>query len=52
MAISGILAIQAGDNYRVVAQKLDTFLTAAQIKAIPEKGSGGAGGGSASAEAA
>jgi chemotaxis protein MotA len=52
MAVSGILAIQAGDNYRVVAQKLDTFLTAAQVASIPEKGSGGAGGGTASAEAA
>jgi chemotaxis protein MotA len=52
MAITGILAIQAGDNYRVVAQKLDTFLTAAQIAAIPEKGAGASADAAAAAEAA
>jgi chemotaxis protein MotA len=39
LAMAGILAIQAGDNYRVVAQKLDTFLTPAERAAIPERGS-------------
>jgi chemotaxis protein MotA len=52
MAITGILAIQAGDNYRVVATKLDTYLTAAQIASIPEKGSASASSDSATAEAA
>lgn len=37
MALAGILALQAGDHPRVVAQKLDTFLTPAQRLAIPEK---------------
>jgi chemotaxis protein MotA len=52
MAITGILAIQAGDNYRVVAQKLDTFLTPAQIASIPAKGSSAAIAADATAEAA
>jgi chemotaxis protein MotA len=42
MAITGILAIQAGDNYRVVASKLDTYLTTAQVAAIPDKRAGAA----------
>lgn len=42
MALAGILALQAGDHPRVVAQKLDTFLTPAQRKAIPEKGTSSA----------
>ena len=52
MAITGILAIQAGDNYRVVATKLDTYLTPAQLASIPEKGSGSGEAGSTAAEAA
>jgi chemotaxis protein MotA len=52
MAITGILAIQAGDNYRVVAQKLDTVLTAAQRAAIPERGAAGAAAAAEAAEAA
>jgi chemotaxis protein MotA len=52
MASTGILAIQAGDNYRVVAAKLDTYLTAAQIASIPEKGSSSAASADTSAEAA
>jgi chemotaxis protein MotA len=52
MAITGILAIQAGDNYRVVAQKLDTYLTAAQLAAIPGKGSAAASAATDAAEAA
>jgi chemotaxis protein MotA len=51
LAVAGILSLQAGDNPRIVAQKLDTFLTPAQRASIPEKGSGGAVGSSA-AEAA
>ena len=51
MAITGILAIQAGDNYRGVATKLDTYLTAAQLASIPEKGSSAAAS-AAAAEAA
>jgi flagellar motor component MotA len=50
--MAGILAIQAGDNYRVVAQKLDTFLTPAERASIPERGSGAAAGGLEAAEAA
>jgi chemotaxis protein MotA len=34
MAMAGILAIQAGDNPRIVAQKLETFLSPAELKAI------------------
>lgn len=49
MALAGILAIQAGDNPRIVAQKLDTFLTPAQRAAIPEKGSSAEGGAMAQA---
>jgi chemotaxis protein MotA len=52
MALAGILALQAGDHPRVVAQKLDTFLTPAQRASIPEKGSSSAAAAGASAEAA
>lgn len=52
MALAGILALQAGDHPRVVAQKLDTFLTPAQRASIPERGSSAAGAASASAQAA
>jgi chemotaxis protein MotA len=52
MAITGILAIQAGDNYRVVSQKLDTFLTAAQVASIGDRKSGAVAGDAATAEAA
>ena len=52
MAVAGILALQAGDNPRIVEQKLDTFLTPAQRASIPAKGSGSGSSGSASAEAA
>jgi chemotaxis protein MotA len=51
MALAGILALQAGDHPRVVAQKLDTFLTPAQRASIPDKGSSAAAA-AASAEAA
>jgi chemotaxis protein MotA len=34
MAIAGILAIQAGDNPRIVAQKLETFLSPAEQRAL------------------
>jgi len=51
MALAGILALQAGDHPRVVAQKLDTFLTPAQRLTIPDKGSSAAAGAEA-AEAA
>jgi chemotaxis protein MotA len=34
MAIAGILAIQAGDNPRIVAQKLETFLSPAELRAL------------------
>jgi chemotaxis protein MotA len=51
MALAGILALQAGDHPRVVAQKLDTFLTPAQRASIPEKGSSSASA-AAAAEAA
>jgi chemotaxis protein MotA len=37
MALAGVLAIQAGDNPRIVAQKLDTFLTPAERASIPER---------------
>ena len=52
MALAGILALQAGDHPRVVAQKLDTFLTPAQRASIPEKGSPAAAAAGAAAEAA
>jgi len=52
MAITGILAIQAGDNYRVVAQKLDTFLTAAQVASLAARASAPTPGADAEAEAA
>jgi chemotaxis protein MotA len=52
MALAGILALQAGDHPRVVAQKLDTFLTPAQRAAIPEKGASSASTAAAAAEAA
>jgi chemotaxis protein MotA len=52
MALAGILALQAGDHPRVVAQKLDTFLTPAQRKSIPERGSSAASAAAAPAEAA
>jgi chemotaxis protein MotA len=52
MAMAGILAIQAGDNYRVVAQKLDTFLTPAQLASIPDKSAQGAAPAATAAEAA
>jgi chemotaxis protein MotA len=50
MALAGILALQAGDHPRVVAQKLDTFLSPAQRASIPEKSSPAAS--AAAAEAA
>ena len=34
MAIAGILAIQAGDNPRIVAQKLETFLSPAELRML------------------
>jgi len=34
MAMAGILAIQAGDNPRIVAQKLETFLSPNELAAI------------------
>jgi chemotaxis protein MotA len=34
MAIAGILAIQAGDNPRIVAQKLETFLSPAELRTL------------------
>jgi chemotaxis protein MotA len=52
MALAGILALQAGDHPRVVAQKLDTFLTPAQRASIPEKGASSAAAAGAAAEAA
>jgi chemotaxis protein MotA len=52
MALAGILALQAGDHPRVVAQKLDTFLTPAQRLTIPEKGSSAAASAQVAAEAA
>ena len=52
MASTGILAIQAGDNYRVVASKLDTYLTAAEIASIATKSSAAAASDAATAEAA
>ena len=51
MALAGILALQAGDHPRVVAQKLDTFLTPAQRASISQRGSPVAGA-EAAAEAA
>jgi chemotaxis protein MotA len=33
MSLAGILAIQAGDNPRIVAQKLETFLSPAELRA-------------------
>jgi chemotaxis protein MotA len=53
MAMAGILAIQAGDNPRIVAQKLETFLSPAELAATAaEAGSRSAGGGSAGDQAA
>ncbi len=52
MAMAGILAIQAGENHRVVAQKLDTFLSPAQLAAIPDRAPGGAPVAAPAAEAA
>jgi chemotaxis protein MotA len=34
MALAGVLAIQAGDNPRIVAQKLETFLSPAELRAL------------------
>jgi chemotaxis protein MotA len=51
MALTGLLSLQAGDNKRIIAQKLDSFLTPAQRASIPEKGSSAAAA-SAAAEAA
>jgi chemotaxis protein MotA len=47
MAMAGILAIQAGDNPRIVAQKLETFLSPAEQKAIAEAAEAGSSGGAA-----
>lgn len=52
MALAGILALQAGDHPRVVAQKLDTFLTPAQRAAIPDKSASAGVSAAAKAEAA
>ncbi len=52
MAVAGILALQAGDNPRIVEQKLDTFLTPAERATIHDKRTEAASSASASAEAA
>jgi chemotaxis protein MotA len=52
MELAGILAIQAGDNWRVVAQKLDTFLTPAQVAALDARPAVSSAAAAASAEAA
>ncbi|MEI7744883.1 MAG: motility protein A [Chloroflexota bacterium] len=40
MALTGILAIQAGDNYRVVESKLDTYLSTADRASIAARAAG------------
>ena len=52
MAMAGILAIQAGDNPRIVAQKLETFLSPAELKAIAAGAGTTASGAGAAREAA
>jgi chemotaxis protein MotA len=52
MAMAGILAIQAGDNPRIVAQKLETFLSPAELKAIAAEAATGAAGAGTAREAA
>ena len=51
MMIEGILSIQAGDNPRIVEEKLKTFLEPSERKAFEEEG-GAAGGGAAEKKAA
>ena len=52
MAVAGILALQAGDNPRIVEQKLDTFLTPAERASIHDKRNEPGSSASAGAEAA
>lgn len=51
MAIAGILAIQAGENYRVVEAKLDTFLSREDKAQLAAKTAEAKGGTAAAAEA-
>ena len=51
MMIEGILSIQAGDNPRIVEEKLKTFLEPGERKHFEEEGES-AGGGSAERQAA
>jgi chemotaxis protein MotA len=51
MMIEGILSIQAGDNPRIVEEKLKTFLEPNERKHF-EEDSGESGGGSAERQAA
>jgi chemotaxis protein MotA len=52
MAMAGILAIQAGDNPRIVAQKLETFLSPSELKAIAAEAEAKASGAAPAMEAA
>lgn len=52
MALVGILAIQAGDNPRIVAQKLDSYLDPKAVAARDAEAAAGAGASGAAQEAA
>ena len=52
MMIEGILSIQAGDNPRIVEEKLKTFLEPNERKHFEEDGGEGAGGNAAERQAA
>ena len=52
MAMAGILAIQAGDNPRIVAQKLETFLSPGEIKDLAAEAAAKAAGSDTVREAA
>lgn len=44
MVVEGLLSIQAGENPRVIEEKLKSFLTPAEVKAYEQETGGGAGG--------
>ena len=52
MMIEGILSIQAGDNPRIVEEKLKTFLEPGRAQALRGGDGESAGGGSAERQAA